>query len=81
MKFWFNFYKSALHIAIEKNHLEIAKTLLENDKFDGNILEILKLIIFLKFLFHVFFIKLIKLRFLNTIQIQIKSNHQLDFLI
>ena len=70
-----------MHIAIEKNHLEIAKTLLENDKFDGNILEILKLIIFLKFLFHVFFIKLIKLRFLNTIQIQIKSNHQLDFLI
>lgn len=40
MKFEFVFYKTALHMAIEKGNVEIVQILLANGKVDVNLLSI-----------------------------------------
>ena len=42
MKLFHQFYKTALHIAVEKENIEIIKLLLTNDQIDVNTLNILK---------------------------------------
>ena len=42
------FYKTALYLAVEKENIEIIKLLLNNDKLDINIINILN-IFFIKF--------------------------------
>ena len=41
MKFILKYYETALYLAVEKGNIEIIKLLLENEKIDTNILNIL----------------------------------------
>ena len=58
------FYKTPLHISIEKGYFEVFKTLLDKKEIDVNITSILKLI-FIKFNIEYILMKLKKQIFLK----------------